>query len=113
MQARTPLFLTAALALGLASPALAGDTPFEKAGCNDCHTVDSKGIKKVPKEDGSFRDGADLSKIPADLDQKSLVDWLLKKSEREVEGKKTKHKKKFAGSPDELKAVIAWVLTLK
>lgn len=95
--------------LSLSTPAVAGDGKkvFTEHECGDCHGVKAAGIAepKAAKEDK----GPDLSGIVA----KRGAEWIgryLKKKEK-IDG--VKHKKKFRGSKDELKALVDWLSSLK
>lgn len=101
--------LALALTLGLtlvSSTALASDAPgkavFTAQACNKCHAVKAEGITS----DG---DGPDLSKVGATLDAATIEKFITKQAE--LNGKK--HKKKYQGSDDDLKKLVAWLAALK
>lgn len=104
-------WLGSALAAGLCmSAAQAAAEPDGKAvflekKCSTCHSVVSAGIKPS----GSKIKLIDLS----DVASKRTAAWLtayLEKTEK-LEGKA--HPPKFRGTPEELKAMVAWLMSLK
>ena len=121
------LVALAFLAMLAPGSAQAGDTPggktlYAKSGCNKCHSVITEGIEVVEddeeeeEEEDPFADEdeaepEDLSGIGARWEhgEDGLTKWLTKKLEIDDE----LHKKKFPGSKPELKALVAWLMTLK
>ncbi len=98
------------LAIGLASvgqiEAADGKALFESKKCNLCHSIESQGITKTSEK----MKGAELS------DAGNLVesaDWLKKYMTQEVEHDGKKHQKKWAGTDEELDAIVTWVMSLK
>ncbi|MGM0577617.1 MAG: c-type cytochrome [Myxococcota bacterium] len=100
-----------AVAIGFMLPTTAmaadGKAIFLDNNCNNCHTIESKGIDY--SEDKSDNDGGDLSKVGAEHDKKWIALFLLKK--KDLDGKK--HKKKFYGSKGDLKTLATWLETLE
>ena len=94
------------MALFTARVARADDAPgkavFTSAGCPQCHSVTAQGIKS----DG---DGGDLSKVGAKHDAATIEKFITKQVE--LNGKK--HKKKYQGSPEDLKKLVDWLASLK
>jgi len=86
-----------------AAPALAADgkAVFLDKKCNKCHTVSSASIEKTSK-----LKAPDLTTEAISGDAKVLKAYL--KKVETINGKK--HSTAFAGTDDELDAVIAWVL---
>jgi mono/diheme cytochrome c family protein len=93
------LMLTASVA---SAEGPSGKTIFTDQQCAQCHAIASQGIKS----DG---DAPDLSKVGATFDAAAIEQILLK--QKDINGKK--HKKKFQGTPDELKQLSAWLASLK
>jgi len=106
--------------LALASPARA-EVDAAKAKelfathCQKCHSVKSQGIevKATPAEEGEEaeeEEPADLSSAGLELKTAAeMSDWLNKKLKRDEK----LHRKKFMGTPAELKTLTDWLLTLK
>ena len=93
----------------------AGQKAFLDNKCNSCHTLDAAKIAKIEIEDEEEED-ADSKKEPPDLSSVGkertaawIEKWLMKKET--IEGQR--HRKKFKGSEEELKAVSAWLATFK
>lgn len=86
-----------------------GKALFVKMKCTKCHSVKAAGVKRSePLEEGDKE--SDLSKMGAkkwELDD--MAKFLKKKAKRN--GKK--HRKKYKGSDDDLKAILTWLKTLK
>ncbi len=99
------------VAVALAAAPVAGaDAPDGKAvfmaqKCSLCHSVESQKIERTVKSSKA----KDLSNVGADRDAAWLEKWL--KKEAELDGKK--HEKTFSGTPEEMKALIGWLGTLK
>lgn len=98
----------------------AGQKVFLDSKCNSCHTLKAAKIekRKTEAEEGEEASATSSStkKQPPDLsgagikrDAAWIEGWLLRKEL--VEGKK--HKKKFAGTPEQAKTVSAWLATMK
>ena len=87
---------------------LDGKTIFMGKKCNSCHSIEVAGITK--KTSSSSKTGPpDLSDEGSKRDSTFLANWLEKKET--IKGKK--HLLKFAGSDEELKALVQWLITLK
>ena len=93
--------------LGIASVAHAdGKALFLEAKCNKCHSVDSQGIEQTKKK----QKGGDLSKVGNERD----ADWMTKFIKKEIKNEDDKkHKGKFKGSDEDLKAIVDGCATLK
>ncbi len=104
-----------------AEAAPAGQKLFLDNKCTQCHAIDALKIAKAKSdkgeedeeasEGGKKVDPPDLSDAGKDKDHDAawFSKWLMK--EEKVEGRK--HKKKFKGSPEELKTMSEWLTTLK
>lgn len=120
---RIPLFLLAALiVLAWSSPSMAqGKDVFTKNKCNACHNIASQGIEKASaaatEEKGEEAAAAtekkveppDLSTVGAKRDSAWIQSFL--KKETDIDGRK--HKKKWTGTPEELKTLADWLAGLK
>jgi mono/diheme cytochrome c family protein len=108
MRIRTSTLAAAFLLAGafaLAAPAAEaadGKEIFLAQKCNLCHAVSSAGIEATTTNEKLK--GPDLSTVEL-ADAEALAAYL--KQEENLDGKK--HKKKFTGSDDELKALIDWL----
>lgn len=115
--------LVALLGLWPAADARAEDGKqiFLKKECNECHTVESAGIEKLPakdeepaadEEEGEEDDTEppDLSGVGKEHDAKWITGFIQKKIKND-EGKK--HRKRFKGSDAELAALVAYLGTLQ
>ena len=98
----------------------AGQKLFLDNKCTQCHGIDALKISKAKadkeeeeeaSEGGKKVDPPDLSDVGKDKDHDAawFSKWLMK--EEKIEGRK--HKKKFKGTPEELKTVSEWLTTLK
>ena len=100
----------------------AGQKIFLDNKCTQCHNISALKIAKAKadkdekeeeeaSEGGKKVDPPDLSDVGKDKDHDAawFSKWLMK--EEKIEGRK--HKKKFKGSPEELKTVTEWLTTLK
>lgn len=90
---------------GSAAAAPDGKAIFLAQKCNMCHSVPTAGIERTVKSEKVA--GPDLVNIKADAG--ALSKFLRKQAE--IDGKK--HGKAFAGSDEELAAVIAWIQSQK
>ena len=79
-----------------------GKDLFNSQGCPKCHGISSLSLK-------TEGDAPDLSHIGTKHTAEWMEKFLLK--EEALEGKK--HKKKFPGTPEELKQLTQWLATLK
>lgn len=111
-----------ALLFLMATPAKADDAAaiklFKDNKCTQCHAIDALKIEKVKgdeeekdeaDEGGKKVDPPDLGGAGKEHDAAFISKWLMK--EEKIEGKK--HKKKFKGSPEDLKVLSDWLATLK
>jgi len=73
--------------------------------CNSCHSIDSQ---KITKKLASSK-APDLSNIGATQNAEWLTKWLNK--EVDLDGKK--HPAVWSGKPEEQKALVDWLATLK
>jgi len=102
---------------GTARAEKSGKELFLEKKCNKCHSIDSEKIakKEEPAEEGEEAGGEEEK--PPDLSgigKKQNADWLTKWMKKEVkndDGKK--HKGKFKGTDDELKAIVDYLAGLK
>lgn len=109
---------------GMAAGNAAGKKVFLDSKCNKCHSLDAEKIAKLPSDKAAEGEGEaeenavkppDLSKLSDDVTKRPegvdafLSKFLLKEATMTHEGKEVKHKKKFEGSPEDLKAVILFV----
>ncbi len=105
------------LGLGFAPAAHAADGKqiFLKHKCNKCHEIKSQGIEPLKrKPNKTYVDLSDVGKRHTDAAW--YPKWLHKEIKKDSvikKGKQVKHKVKFKGSDDELKALVDWLLTLK
>ncbi len=91
----------------------AGKDIFIKNRCNSCHTIKAESITKKASEDGEEEAGdrkaPDLSGIGKTKTAVWMAKYLMKLEKNEGE----LHRKKFRGTEAELKAVTAWLETMK
>jgi len=118
-----------------AAPADAADEADEAEGkrlyveyeCNKCHAMASKDIELIEMEEDEEEDDGwgddpfyddveeeeeeaeDLSGVGLEWNQDDLMDWLMKKLEKDGDT----HRKKFKGTKKELKKLTAWLVTCK
>ena len=97
----------AAFAGGSAAAADAGQDAFMAAKCNMCHAVASAGIEAKVKSEKML--GPDLGGYTPSVDTDKLMAYLTQAGD--LEG--VKHKKKFAGTADEAKVILAWLKGLE
>jgi mono/diheme cytochrome c family protein len=104
--------ISLAVALALAPAILStgyaadGKALFLGNKCNLCHTIDSQGIAKT----------SDKMKAPDLSNASGLVesaDWLKSFLKKEVKKDDKNHQREFKGTPEELDAVVQWLMTLK
>lgn len=79
----------------------------EELKCVKCHSVTSKEIPTTSKKDPS--EISDLS----ETGKKNDAEWLTKYLKKEIEKDGKKHKMKFKGDEAQLKAMVAWLSSLK
>jgi len=98
----------------------AGQKLFVKYRCQSCHSLKALKFEKkkveAEDEDAAAAPADSAKKEPPDLSGVGLTrkaewvqGWLLKKEM--IDGKK--HRKKFRGTPDEVKMLAAWLVTMK
>lgn len=105
------------LLLGSAAARADGKATFEKYKCGACHSITSQGIQKAttapPPEEAAPGEKKveppDLSNVGATRNAQWVEDFINKKAD--IEGRK--HKKRWTGTPEELKELSAWLATLK
>ncbi len=98
----------------------AGQRLFLEYKCNSCHTLKAAKIEKkkveVAEEEevaaastGTKKEPPDVSGVGLKRSAEWIQGWLMKKEL--IDGKK--HKKKWRGTPEELKTIAAWLATMK
>lgn len=90
-----------------------GKELFIKFRCNSCHTVKVESIAKKASEDAEEDAGDRKSPDLSGIGKKKTAVWMgkyLMKLEK-IDGEL--HRKKFRGTEPELKAITAWLETLK
>ena len=101
-----PVLLAALLApTGAQAGAPDGKALFLAQKCNLCHSIDAAAIARVSKAEKTK--GPDLGGVAKRHDAAWMKRFLTK--QEELNGKK--HLKAFTGTPQELDALIAWLLT--
>jgi mono/diheme cytochrome c family protein len=85
-----------------------GKTIFTANKCQACHSVTAAGVEAGPVEEGE-EPGSDLSSVGIERAAEWITAYLEKKEA--INGKK--HMKKFKGTPDDLKALSAWLAEQK
>ena len=104
--------LTLALALGMGAAVSAtvdaadGKAIFLGQKCNLCHTIDSQSIAKSSEK----MKAPDLSNASGLVES---ADWLKSFLKKEVKKDDKNHQREFKGTPEELDAVVQWLMTLK
>lgn len=117
----TLVWLAALLLLASSAPSGAAEADpdvFQKLECQKCHSIESKGIEKVEEEKSALdmfaeeeeEEAPDLSAVGSEHDAEWLTKWLRKEVRNEDD---EKHKQKFKGSDEELKAVVEFLSGLK
>ena len=111
-----PAAAEAAPAAAEAAPAVAaapspGQVVFETQKCNSCHAIEVLGIPIVDAEEieEGEKTPPDLSHAGAEHTKQFIAAYLMKK--KTIEDKK--HKKRFRGTPEELKTVAIWLSEMK
>ncbi len=102
--------LILALALLVAAPAAGADEGkdvFVAQKCNMCHAVCSAGIEAKVKSEKMM--GPDLTGVTSRVDTETIAKFV--KKEAQIDDKD--HKKEFAGTDEELQAIIVWLETQK
>jgi len=84
-----------------------GSPVFLENKCNQCHTIDSRKIKKL-SEDGPDMKAPDLSGVGV-VHKAEWLSAFMQKQEK-LGGKL--HLKKFKGTDAELKQLVNWLVTL-
>jgi mono/diheme cytochrome c family protein len=98
----------------------AGQKVFLDSKCNSCHTLKAAKIEKkkaeVSEEEEAAATGTSTKKEPPDLSGVGIKrnatwieGWLARKEL--IDGKK--HKKKFSGTPEQMKTVSVWLATMR
>lgn len=112
---KTMMFiLAAALVTPLAAfsdaRAADGKTLFSDKKCTTCHSVKAAGIEKTKK-----KKGPDLSGVGKTMSADEIAKFAKKETEKKsvYSDKKVKHKKKFKGSDEDLKAIAAFLAAQK
>jgi mono/diheme cytochrome c family protein len=101
-----PVLLAALLApTGAQAGAPEGKALFLAQKCNLCHSIDAAAIARTSKAEKTK--GPDLGGVAKRHDAAWMKRFLTK--QEELNGKK--HLKAFTGTPQELDALIAWLLT--
>jgi len=107
---RPTIALAFALALGVTVSstvdAADGKAIFLAQKCNLCHTIDSQGIAKTSEK----MKAPDLSNASGLVES---ADWLKSFLKKEVKKDDKNHQREFKGTPEELDAVVQWLMTLK
>lgn len=104
-------FFVAPLLAPAQAGAADGKTLIGEKKCTTCHSVKAAGIEKTKK-----KKGPDLSGVGKKYDAAHIEKFLKKEVEHKSvfnEGKQVKHKKKFKGSDEELKAVATFLAAQK
>ena len=99
-----------ALAMLVVAPASVADEGkdlFVAQKCNMCHSVSSAEIEAKVKSEKMM--GPDLTGVVTADNSETLAKFVKKQAQ--IDGKD--HKKEFAGTDDELTAIIAWLETQK
>jgi len=92
---------------GSASASSEGTDVFKAQRCNSCHSVEIAKIPLVKGDDGE--EARDLSTVGNRFDKRFLAGYLL--GRQEIDGQK--HRRRFAGTRDELRTIVEWLETLK
>jgi len=100
------IVLASGPATGAAEPPVSGEDMFNEYKCGMCHAVASAGIEAKVKSD--TMKGADLGGYKTEIEADQLLAYVSQAGE--LDGKK--HKKKYAGTPEELTAILAWLAQL-
>jgi len=99
-----------------------GKQVFLKKECNECHTVESAGIAKLPAKDDEAEadeeegEEEDDTKPPdlSGVGKKHDRDWIAKFIQKKIETDKgKKHRKRFKGSQAELEALLGFLAGLQ
>ena len=88
-------------------PMASGADLYSEYKCGMCHAVASAGIEAKIKSDSMK--GPDLGAYKTEMDAETLLSYLVLTDE--LDGKK--HKKKYAGTPEELTVIMAWLEQLE
>ena len=83
----------------------AGQVAFTENKCQTCHAVSSAGIEAKAKSAKIL--GPDLKGVAADYEEGWFAEYI--KGAADLDGKK--HRAKFKGTDDDLKAILAWLKT--
>jgi hypothetical protein len=88
----------------------AGKKAFVASKCNMCHAVAAEGIEKTMKT------SATAKVVPPDLSgigAKQNADFFVKYLKKEADHNGKKHTKSWTGKEEDLKAIAAWLESLK
>jgi hypothetical protein len=88
-------------------PMASGEDLYNEYKCGMCHAVASAGIEATVKSD--TMKGPDLGAYETEIEADKLLAYATQASE--LDGKK--HKKKYAGTPEEFTAIMAWLAQLE
>lgn len=86
-----------------------GKAIFLESKCQNCHSIESQGIKRTSEPKPGEAVPSDLSGAGLKHNASWITDWLNK--EVELDGKK--HLKKFKGSASDLEMLSTWLSSLK
>ena len=101
------LALASRPAVGMEEPMASGEDLYNEYKCGMCHAVASAGIEATVKSDSMK--GPDLGAYKTEIESDKLLAYATQASE--LDGKK--HKKKYAGTPEEFTAIMAWLAQLE
>ena len=93
-------------AVGTDAPMPSGEDLFNNYKCGMCHAVASAGIEAKVKSDAMK--GADLGAYKTEIGADKLLAYVTQAGE--LDG--NKHKKKYAGTPEELTVILEWLAQL-
>jgi mono/diheme cytochrome c family protein len=86
-----------------------GKSIFLESKCQNCHSIESQGIKRTSEPKPGDVVPSDLSGAGLKHNASWITDWLNK--EVELDGKK--HLKKFKGSAGDLETLSTWLASQK
>jgi hypothetical protein len=100
-----------------AAEAKSGKDIFLEQKCNKCHSIDSEKIAKKEEKGGEEEDEEEEGTEPPDLSaagKEHDAAWIAKWLQKQVKTDKgKKHRAKWKGSDDELKALTEYLAGLK
>ena len=102
------MMIVALVSLVACLPAWSNDgaAVFKELKCMKCHEVTTLDIKTTAKDPKKSTDLADVGNQREEA-------WLFSYLKKEVEKDGKKHKMKFKGDEEQMKIIVAWLLTLK